>query len=518
MHTDGKLLPTCLLLFGVLLILAIYIGLRADEQTGDSLSYVHAAKTGINLYHPHHLIFAPAVRVLQSIVGAFTPLDTLVAAQIHNVIWAGITLWFMFSLIFNLTKSYGISTLCAMLLAASNGFWSYATLAEVYVPAAGAVAILMWLTAKPESAEYSPKLIFLIGIFLAVATLYHQSCILLLPSLMAAFLIRDHRRFVRNSVRVSLVSFLILAASYLYGYYQWVPATSEQRGLLDYLFLYNSDLHSNWGTVENVNLQGVALLTKSFLRNFVFLPAGSTALLLVLMFLFVAGSAVVFYAAFRGTWIKRTAVSAVVFASIWLVSDLAFVLWWLPGENELLIILLPTFILLVAIALNLMLKSLRTQAQRRLTYGVLCIAIVVIALTNFDMSVQARASSKGRDYTVASVLDSCVDRQCVILTDWQIEQNLRYYFDRQSAYEVSLLMTEFQKNGEIKAGAQLKSSRCMTIVCSDLATPVDSLIHDLSELGAVTVGFAHFLLYDNTGEIRRVRPDVCGGIPLLYLE
>ena len=41
---------------------AVFLLLRAANQTPDGLSYAVAVRTGVDMWHPHHLIYVPVVK------------------------------------------------------------------------------------------------------------------------------------------------------------------------------------------------------------------------------------------------------------------------------------------------------------------------------------------------------------------------------------------------------------------------------------------------------------------------
>ncbi|MFQ5719858.1 MAG: hypothetical protein ACE5IK_09955, partial [Acidobacteriota bacterium] len=74
-----------------LLVVGVLVGFRALSQTGDSLAYAGAIRSGARLWHPHHLLFSPIVRVLYLALRSIgLGVDAIVAAQIHNAVWAAV--------------------------------------------------------------------------------------------------------------------------------------------------------------------------------------------------------------------------------------------------------------------------------------------------------------------------------------------------------------------------------------------------------------------------------------------
>ena len=138
----------------ILLILsaALLFSTRARQQTADSLDYALSARTGLGMYHPHHLLFIPIVRLFLtgwSTLGASR--DPILAGQIHNVLWAMVTTGCLFVVARRLLVSAPGGFLAALFLLVTRGFWLYSTQLEVYVPATGCLALMtVLLVARPR--------------------------------------------------------------------------------------------------------------------------------------------------------------------------------------------------------------------------------------------------------------------------------------------------------------------------------------------------------------------------------
>lgn len=73
---------------GALTFLLLLI-FRTQMQTEDSLEYALHVRSGERLFHPHHLLFSPLVRLIYLGLSTLYPtMDAILAAQVHNAFWA----------------------------------------------------------------------------------------------------------------------------------------------------------------------------------------------------------------------------------------------------------------------------------------------------------------------------------------------------------------------------------------------------------------------------------------------
>ncbi|NMD10819.1 MAG: hypothetical protein GYA74_06560, partial [Acidobacteria bacterium] len=114
---------------------AVLIVFPAATQTGDSLEYARAVRSGTNLFHPHHLLFNAVVRGFWlGLRSVFPSIDPIAAGQVHNILWALAALAAFFTIVRRLTGSTGAAAVFSLALFSALGFWQYATFVEIYIP------------------------------------------------------------------------------------------------------------------------------------------------------------------------------------------------------------------------------------------------------------------------------------------------------------------------------------------------------------------------------------------------
>src|SRR5439155_2894544 len=257
--------------------------LKASQQTADSLDYAVSARTGRAIYHPHHLLFVPLVRVVREGVAflGMSP-DPVAAGQLHNVFWAVVAVLSMFLLAEHLLSSTTGGVVAALFLLPARGFWLYSTQMEAYVPATGALALLAaWLLRRGRSPA-TPLLGVAVSLLLTLCILYHQSNVFICVPL-AYWLVgekggRDPRRLWilgLSGVMVLLAYLLAFLHADVEGSVPPLsPAGSDPvldrfvRFCLAYAFLPNP----GWGTARNFSVLGVGRLIHSQIRDILTFP------------------------------------------------------------------------------------------------------------------------------------------------------------------------------------------------------------------------------------------------------
>ena len=152
----------------------LLLSLKASQQTADSLDYALSARTGRGIYHPHHLLFVPLVRVVQEgMISLGLAADPVVAGQLHNVFWAVVAVLSMFLLAQHLLSSTAGGLLAALFLLLARGFWLYSTQMEAYVPATGSLALLTVFLLLRGRSPTAPIMSLAVSVLLALCILYH---------------------------------------------------------------------------------------------------------------------------------------------------------------------------------------------------------------------------------------------------------------------------------------------------------------------------------------------------------
>jgi hypothetical protein len=156
-----------------LLVFAFYNWLPNQNQGFDSYSYAIDIRAGVDLFHPHHLLYSYFSYLLYRIF-SFAGLDCLRFLSIVNSLLAAAAV----SLIFLILKSRQTlpkAIFGSLTISLIYSFWYYATSLEVNLPALFLMVLsLYWLLVKPETLS---KYFYVFG-FLGAAVLFHQIAVL----------------------------------------------------------------------------------------------------------------------------------------------------------------------------------------------------------------------------------------------------------------------------------------------------------------------------------------------------
>lgn len=486
---------------------ALLLALRAAEQSPDALDYAYAARGGHDLFHPHHLLFAPLVRL---VLAALAPLgrggDAILAGQIHNVAWAVAALLAARALVRRAGGSPALASGAALFLLVTRGFWVYATQVEVYVPALACLAVTALLASGPAAgaagvvtgAREAPPLgtrrAAAAALALALAVLYHQTSALFAAPLAALCVARRGRAGWREAAAIAggagALALLAYAAAYagIGG-----PRTAEAfaRWALSYGFAPVPA----WGSAGHFGPDGVAALLRSQAANFAGVPerwAPAVAPLFGLTLLALAawnaaaltrrggaatgrrGSAgdsaddSAGHGAGDGVGdspgaarlsVADTAGPLRWCALIWLGVHFAFFLWWLPTDTDFFVVSLLPLVLLGALAAGDVTGRGRCAAGSAgapgaaRAVGVLgALAIAVLAAGNLAATVLPLRASRGADFAAAARLHALAPPGCAVGTRFGVRENLRYHFER-AAVDLDLPRLAAQAGRESGAGA-----------------------------------------------------------------
>ena len=179
----------------------------------DSIAYINAIDIGINLFHPHHLLYHifnfKVLQIARLIDNSF---DSAKVVSMVNCFFGALSL----VVIFNLFKTrFKIKRNCIIitgicLIAFSYGFWFYSDCIEVYIIPIFFMLLSLYFILDEEET----KNIFLSAIFTSLAILFHQSHILLLFSIIIFTLLNYKSK--KNIIIYLAICGGIVSTVYLY--------------------------------------------------------------------------------------------------------------------------------------------------------------------------------------------------------------------------------------------------------------------------------------------------------------
>jgi hypothetical protein len=425
---------------------------RSAYQSGDSLKYAWSARTGDSqMFHPHHLIFTPLIHVLYRAGLYFSPkTDPLTTGQLHNIAWAIVVLISLYFIVHHLTRSKLFALSAAAVLFATQGFLTYTTWFEVYMPALGCLSLLTVVLLRAPSGRLNPTSMALVISFLSLGILYHQTNVLFIFPLGLYFVVSKDRIF-RDYLILVVSSGVIVFLLYVSVYLAFNVALTP-RGFLQFCLAYAAHPNPTWGTWENFGLPGIRNLINSQIWNILELPLHYERVLRLLFVLFVA---------LVMGWNLRQAITGVknrevrFFLLAWLFTYYMFFLWWLPDEQEFFLMPLLPLLVLASLTLHDFSRLILPPRFSPAAGVLLLVAISILLLLRQIPLTWHNHTTKGSSYQRAQNLAAILRENFVAMTDYDTEQNLRFYFGHQQTVEFAIPLLCFYQRQAVPAECEI---------------------------------------------------------------
>ena len=432
-------------------VLALLFLTRSAEQYGDSLKYLESARTGLDLYHSHHLGYNSSIRVFYlGLTALGARIDIITSAQIHNFLWALLALLAMAVLARRLTGSTVWAVLAAAALLVCQGFWEYASQAQVYIPAMAVLALMACLASGRPGQPWTPNRAAALSGLFVLAVLFHQTAVLFLLPLVVLFVLSadflSRRRLIGAAVLAALLILGLYAAAYL-----MTGDSFSASGFLRYAMDYTFHPAPNWGTWRNVSPNGLGYLLFSLLRNIITVFRSTRLPALAGFGLFLAGLYVWHGLRLRN---KRDASRPVrAFLLAWLAVHGGFYLWWAPHDKNNFVIALFPLVLLTALAGHDLAAGLPRPGRR---WAVVAAGALIIGLgtVNYATFIRPLQLSPGPDFAEAARLDACVPAGDYILSSNEVQANLVFHFRRSELLQVEILPMCFAQGFDLPEAYQ----------------------------------------------------------------
>lgn len=228
----------------ILIVFVSYLWLPNKDQGFDSYSYAINIRAGIDLFHPHHLIYSYFANLIYRTF-SFTGLDCLRLLSIVNSLLAAIVIGLVY-LTLKERKNVIVSIAGSITIALLYSFWYYATSLEVNLPALlFLIMALYWCLVKPESRSKN----YICYGFLAIATLFHQIVILAFIPLTIYLLFRKYS--IKRIILYLFPSVILVSGAYLLiGLSQL-----EQKTFGDFFYWLTFYSHlGTWGKLAVANM------------------------------------------------------------------------------------------------------------------------------------------------------------------------------------------------------------------------------------------------------------------------
>ncbi len=240
----------------VLVLLGLYGGTISANLSiaHDSIHYINTIDDGRNLYHPHHLLYAPVARlwVLACRELGFQSVDSAALVSMLNVVFGALTCGVVFVFCrarLNLERFRAV--VGTGLAACSFGMWYYSVCVEVYViPAFWLLVTLLIMT----RARLGMGSCVAMGVTCGLAALFHQTHVLFgLPGVVGLATVSEKPArwrllaigaFIATGMIVTCVPYAIVLRTFVVAE-SWPQAW---RWLTEYA------QGSQWGTLETATI------------------------------------------------------------------------------------------------------------------------------------------------------------------------------------------------------------------------------------------------------------------------
>lgn len=390
-----------------------------SDQRIDSYIYTLNVRDGVELFHPHHLVYNFFGYVLYKLF-KFTDLGSLELLSIANSFLGAFTL----TLIFMIIRSR-ISTTIAIMGTLTIGFlysfWYYSTSVEVNMPGLLFLCLaLYFLLVKPQTKKNS----IAVFIFLSVGILFYQVLVLAVIPI----LVYEINRF-RSFSKVSTYALPILIVTMLIYLVVAIIETPEKNlnGIYKWLTLYSH--FGWWGKLQASNfIKGLWGLTKTVfggdnLRNIFYDGMLSSSKLIYVILIIITSLGLIWLTitAFWQFWQKRDCLQ-------WLLLSLAlifgvFAIWWAPSIDDF------WFYPVVLILIFAFRETGKKYYGEKMAFAVLILILIMNTFYEFVPGTQKKNSIVLQGATALNRLNLTPDD--LVLTNFnQIRLALDYHYGK----------------------------------------------------------------------------------------
>lgn len=375
------------------------------------MEYAYGVRRGHSLFHPHHLLYNAAGRLLYVVIHAAYPVDAMALLSAQNAVITALSVGLLCRLLYQVTRRISLSAGLCLLFASLRGVTAMATSVEVYPATMMFELCALCLFVRTPHVRSVDTLG--IGLCSALACLFHQTGIFFVAA-MAYGLWKKQR-----SVGL-LVLFLVIALGVCGSAYLWVGLVVEKRPLFGLWKWITAYAHSDeyrlgmWGhglRPQNLPTALIGLfqvITAPYYLEHLstqFRPSLGECLLTIAILASLGLGLSVILAALRQR--RKAAQNASggnpsesllhapglrELVRVWLLLHAGFTLWWEPGNFEFWLLIAPPVILGLS-ALCLRSESVeredgngvRTESGSRTVRWQRMASLVLLAVGNFGL-------------------------------------------------------------------------------------------------------------------------------------
>jgi hypothetical protein len=470
----GQTWHTALALFLVIVTFLLLFTTKSAQQIRDSLFYAYSAKTGLELFHPHHLIYTPTIRLSSQLISTLYNLyDVIFAGQLHNILWATIAILSFFLILNHVTGSALLGLLGAIFFLATRGFWVLSTQITMYVPVTGCLALLAAILIIHRNNPLTFGKVVLIAVFFALAILYHQTNVLFSIPLGYYLIATQGKRHWKVVLAIITSAGLIVLSAYGLAFLA-IKGSWSLDEFIRFCLYYTQEIclggqcryrPSNWGTLNNFGAAGIRSFLDSTLWNFIILPES-----LVGVFRFITAFSLIVLYVWHIRQVLNHAIHGKVriFLLVWMTVYVLFNFWWEPYyQHPFVVILFPGLLLIFLALKDLIGKLPKSHITKIALPAAITVTILIVMTRNFYAEVLPLQKLESDSYLEAAELAAVVPLECTILTNYRVWNHLRYYFNRaEGVVQAKNPLSFFYEDTPLPKQYHLAKGGCVFVLAS----------------------------------------------------
>lgn len=408
---------------------------RAMNLYRDSLLYALAARTGQGIFHPHHLLFVPIIRVLYLFfIRLGISVNTVWVGQIYNISWAIATV-LIFLIILKKTMRSQVWLLGALALFFSRGFLELATQTTFYVPALGSLAlVILALVYQNENHRRLKNWVFLFLSLVWAILIYQGSVLILIPLAVYFSLKKDIKIFGHFLLTGLLVVLLIMTIYWLcfnllpnyWLFTDYLPHYGhDYQSFMHYLTQYKGVAFQEWGNPGHLKMKGLFQALASQVWNIYCAGKGEVKVLVGLLAILLG------LILSRARKLNDPLGHFRLLCLVWLVTYFVFSWWWLPRyQHPFLLNIMPIWFLAGLILNNILEKTVKTKTIKNILFLTVLVGLVWLGKNNFQRRILVLHRFASKNYLDAARLAEISPPDVFIQETYETMLHLRYYFNR----------------------------------------------------------------------------------------
>jgi hypothetical protein len=238
------------------------------------------------------------------------------------------------------------------------------------------------------------------------------------------------------------------------------PSSPGAAGLLPYALDYALHPNPEWGTFRHLGPAGWRSVLVNHGWSLVALHRGGGAAVAALVGLATLAATLWHVRQVRAGGAWR---AARLFLLLWLGTDLAFFLWWLPGHRPFYVLTALPTLLLFLLALDDVARARPGSRASAALPGILAAVVAGVATLHLAVVILPLHRTRRPAHDEARMLDERVPPECRLLVSYEVAQSLRYYHDRRLAAHVRFPLLCLYQGKPVPPGYGVAEGECAVL-------------------------------------------------------